>query len=270
MHTHQLLHAQLQKRAGCVPQRHGVQRAVRATDGKARGLARLEFIENAVVCVRQNRRHNIREPVAVLAYAIDARLEAGLLRRRTQSRAARAVGFIRRVNGIEQQQIAEVKNLCLRFLEIQPLAFPERIRAATMEKGAAASVNLGHHIGVRGGRLGGHLDIPRVNLVPLEVSKNVFAQRVLAHEADGGKWKFRSQLGKVHHQIIGRAAGALTLAENVGQRFPLRKNIHHLHLVNNPVASGEDSTALDFTAHDKTSAKKEAATLTAAFLKCRA
>ena len=49
VHAYQFLYAQLQQRAGGVPQCHGVQCAVAAADGEAGGFAGLEFIEDAVI-----------------------------------------------------------------------------------------------------------------------------------------------------------------------------------------------------------------------------
>ena len=128
-----------------------------------------------------------------------------------------------------------MKNFGLRFFEVQPLRVPKRIRPATMEKCAPSRFHFRHHIGVRSGRAIGDLNLLSVNLMALEIGEDVFAQRILAHQPRATERNLRAQLGEIHNQIVGRPARALALAQNVGQRFPLRKHIHHLHLIHDPV-----------------------------------
>lgn len=75
------------------------------------------------------------------------------------------------------------------------------------------------------------------------VGQNGFAEHVLAHETSAGERQTDVQLGEVEQHIVGRAAGALMLAANVGQRFTGGKGVNDLDLVNDPVAAGEDASA---------------------------
>ena len=71
---------------------------------------------------------------------------------------------IRFIQGIQQEQVAEVEDAGFGFREIKVLPAPEGIGAAIMEKGAVATVLLGHDIGVGGGGLGGDGEV-RVSIL---------------------------------------------------------------------------------------------------------
>ena len=71
----------------------------------------------------------------------------------------------------------------------------------------------------------------------------MFAQGVLADEAGGEEREGGAGPGEVNQNIVGRAAGALGLAANVGELLRLRIDINHLDLVDDPVAAGEQAGA---------------------------
>ena len=59
---------------------------------------------------------------------------------------------------------------------------------------------------------------------------------ILADQAGGQEGKGSLQAGQVDEEVVGRSAGALGLGANVGQLLPLRIDIDHFDLVNDPVA----------------------------------
>ena len=71
---------------------------------------------------------------------------------------------------------------------------------------------------------------------------NLFTHRVLAHHAGAQEGKRRSGAGEVDQDVIGRPAGASGLAADVGQLLWLRVNINQFYLVNDPVASSQETT----------------------------
>ena len=103
-----------------------------------------------------------------------------------------------------------------------------------MKERASAGFHLGHHVRVRGGRLGGGAYLRGINVVPLKIIQNVLAKPVVTHEARAAHREFRTEFGKVDQHVVGRTARAFGLAEDIRQRLALRKHIHHLDLIHDP------------------------------------
>ena len=148
MDDDQFTDALLEEGPGGVAETDGVEHAVFLTNLEARSLAGFDLIQDAEVRVLQGRPHNAAEAVAVFAHHINARLETSRLGRGQQTGGAGAVLGIRRVQGIQQQQVAEMKNAGLGFSKVHILTLPQRVGAPEMEKCALAVAFLGHHIRV--------------------------------------------------------------------------------------------------------------------------
>ena len=131
----------------------------------------------------------------------------------------------------------------LDFVEVQIVAFPERVGAAGMEEGAPAIGLLGHHVGEGRGHLGGGAEMFCVNLVALAIVQDELAQAVPADEARADQREAGAELGQVDEHIVGRAARALRLAEDVRQLLALRIDVDEFDLVNDPITAREDSAA---------------------------
>jgi len=105
-----------------------------------------------------------------------------------------------------------------------------------VKKCAPAGVHFRHHIGVRRGGTISDLNLLGVNLVVLEIGEDVFAERILAYQPCAAERNLCTQLGEIHNQIVRRPTRASALAQNIRQRFPLRKHIHHFHLIDDPIS----------------------------------
>lgn len=81
MNHDQFAHALLEQRTRCVPQGHRIQPPIGAPDVKSGGLARLDFIEDAVIDMPQGRIDDFGEPIAVFTHDVHAGLDSGRLRR---------------------------------------------------------------------------------------------------------------------------------------------------------------------------------------------
>ena len=189
MDDHQLAHAHLQQGAGGMAQRDGVQPAVWLADSEPGRFARLDFIQNEVVDVLEGRRDNLGEAVAVFADHIHAGFKSGFLRGGQQRGRSSAELLVGRIERVEQQQVAEMKNPRLDSGQIQVVSLPQRIGPPVVEKGAAASVHLGHDIGVGSRRLAGGAQKPRVDPVLPAILQDELAQIVLAHQTGSEQWK---------------------------------------------------------------------------------
>src|SRR5216117_4078692 len=96
-------------------QRHRIQRAVRLANLEPSRLARLDFVDDAVIDVFERRSDNASEAVTVFADEIDTRLQPGLLSGCQQSGRLRPELWIILVQRIQQQQITEMEQRGLYF-----------------------------------------------------------------------------------------------------------------------------------------------------------
>ena len=193
MHDHQFPHAALQERSRRVAQGDRVQRAVRLANFESGRLARLNFIEDAIVRVPQRRQNDARKAVAVFAHDIDAGFQSGRLRLAQQGGRFGAMLGVGRVQRVEQQQVAQVKNAGADLLEIQPGPVPERIGPAMMKESAMTVALFGHDIGVGSRRERSGLKVARIDAMLPAIFEDDPAQIVIAHQS-------RRQQRKRHFQ----------------------------------------------------------------------
>src|SRR5262245_5917999 len=106
-------------------QGYRVKLAIGLTDFKTRGLAGLNFIEDAVIDMLESGIHNFREPVAILADHIDAGLDSSRLGCGQKARGLGSISRIQLVQSIQQEQIPEVKNPRPGSFEIQVQPAPK-------------------------------------------------------------------------------------------------------------------------------------------------
>ena len=241
MDHHQLSHAELEQRPGRMSQCHGVQLAVVLPNLEAGRLACLDFVQHAVVGVLQRRGNDIRETIAVLAHGIDAGLEAGRLRRCQQLGCLGTKFLICPIKSLHQKQIAEVEKTGLGFRKIKVATVPYGVGSLIVKKRAVAALEFRHDIRVGGRRIGGGSEELGVDLEFFTVVLNQLAKGILADQPGRGKWHVGPELGHVHQQIVGRTAGSRHgRAVDVGKLLPLRVDIDHFDLINDPVSTGEN------------------------------
>src|ERR1043166_5141852 len=91
-----------------MPERDGIERAIRLADLEPRSFPRFDFIENAIVNVLQGRIDNFGEAIAVLADDIHAGFDSGGLRGSKQPCRPGAKLRIQLVQRVQQEQIAKI------------------------------------------------------------------------------------------------------------------------------------------------------------------
>ena len=208
-----------------MPQRNRIEFAVRLTNPKARRFARLDFVHNAVVHVLEGRGDDSGEAIAIFADDIHAGFQSGCLRGRQQRGGLGAELFVRRIESIEQQNIAQMKNSRFDSVEIQVASVPQGIGSAVVEKSAAAAVHFRHDIRIGSRRAAGGAQKSRIDPVFPAILQDALAQSVLADPAGAVKGKRRAQSGQIHQDVVRRAAGPLRLAADIGKLFALRIDI---------------------------------------------
>ncbi len=83
-----------------------------------------------------------------------------------------------------------------------------------------------------------------VNLVLAAGGEDALTEGVLADQARREERERSAGPGEINQNVIGRAAGAFRLAANIRELLRLRINVNHLDLVNDPIAAGQQSTAV--------------------------
>ena len=91
--------------------------------------------------------------------------------------------------------------------------------------------------------MGGGAEVLDVDLVLAAGGEDVLAEGILADEAGREERERSARPGEVNQDVVGRAAGALGLAANVGELLRLRIDVDHLDLVDDPIAAGEQTAA---------------------------
>src|SRR6266853_3080896 len=122
--------------------------------------------------------------------------------------------------------------------EIQIVPAPVRISTAGMEESAPSVRLLGHDIGIRGGGLWGHAQVASIYFVLAAIVEDLLAERVTANQPCPIKREGSAGLGKIHQDIVRRAAGSLRLGADVAQLLRLRIDVDEFHLIDYPVAAG--------------------------------
>ena len=83
--------------------------------------------------------------------------------------------------------------------------------------------------------------MPGVDAMTAAILQNGPAQIILADQTGGGEREGGLQARQIDGHIVGRTAGALGLAANIGQLTALRIDINPLHLINDPIARGQQT-----------------------------
>src|SRR5438477_6423346 len=224
-----------------MPQRDRIKGAIRLTNFESGSLARLDFVNDAIIDVFQCGRHDAREPVAILADQIDACFDSSLLSCGQQPSGLRAELWIALIERIQQQQITKMKEGSFNLGEVEIVSLPKSIRAAIMKKRPPAISLFGHHIGVRSVGFGSFSEQTSVNLVLTAIVENEFAQGILADQPGPQEWEIGAQLREVQENIVWGSAGALGLAADIGKLLPLRKDIDQLDLIDDPITARQNT-----------------------------
>ncbi len=235
--------AGLEEGAGGVADGDGIEGAVGEAGFEAGGFAGFDFVEDTVIDVFEGGGDDAIEAVAILADDIDAGLEAGVLGFGEEGGGAGAVLFVVEVEGIEEEQVAQVEEAGFGAGEVDIGAVPEGVGAAVMEERASSAALLGHDIGVGGVGFRGGGEVFGIDVVGAAVLDDVFAEGVLSDEAGGEEGERGADLGEVEEDVVGGTACAGLLSADVGELFRGGVDVDEFDLVDDPVAAAEDAGA---------------------------
>ena len=140
------------------------------------------FVEDAVIHVLQRRINYLREPIAVLAYHIEACLQSRFARRRQQPPGPGSELGVRQVQRIQQQKVTKMEDPGAHFAEFKILCIPQRIRAPRMKERSPAVPLFGHHISVRSGSFPGSFDEASIDAVCPAILQNLPSQIILTDQ----------------------------------------------------------------------------------------
>lgn len=126
------------------------------------------------------------------------------------------------------------------FGKVDVFTVPEGVCAAVMEERAAAPFGLRHDVGIGGIGGGGWFEVAGIYFVFFAVLEDFLAEGIFTDEACAGEGEGCAEFGEVDEDVIGAAAGALFLGEDIGQCFGVGIDVDLLDLVDDPVASGEE------------------------------
>lgn len=132
-----------------------------------------------------------------------------------------------------------MENAGFNFGEIEIIAVPKGICAASVKKCSPAVALLGHDVGVGGGSFGGGAEVADVDFVVAAIVEDLFAEGIFADEARAKEWKWRAGFGEVDQNVVRSAAGALGLAADIAELLWLRIDIDQFDLVDDPVPTRE-------------------------------
>src|ERR1043166_570407 len=226
-----------------MPERDGIERAIRLADLEPRSFPRFDFIENAIVNVLQGRIDNFGEAIAVLADDIHAGFDSGGLRGSKQPCRPGAKLRIQLVQRVQQEQIAKMENARSRFTKVQIVTTPMSIRAASVKERAPTVSLFRHHIGVRRWGLARRTEMFGINVVLAAVAENLLAKRIFSDEAGSHQRERCAGIGEIYQNVVRRTAGALGLATDISELLRLRIDVNNFYLVNDPVPTGEQTAA---------------------------
>ena len=85
--------------------------------------------------------------------------------------------------------------------------------------------------------------MPSVDTVRLAVLADILARGVVAHEPYCGQWERRLEPRQVNQHVVGSAAVARSLGEDVRESVLRRIDVDDLGAIENPVPACEDSIA---------------------------
>src|ERR1700674_4815586 len=134
MDHNQFAHTLLEQGPGGAPQFGFVEASIRLPNFEAGGFAGLDFVKNTIINVFQSRGDDSSESLTVFAYDIHAGFDTSMLRLREQAGGPGAELWIRHIERVEQQQVAQMKDTRPARCEIQIVPAPKRVSAAGMEK----------------------------------------------------------------------------------------------------------------------------------------
>ena len=137
-----------------------------------------------------------------------------------------------------------MENARVSSLEIEVGTPPEGVGTAGMKESAPTVPGLGHNIGERGGCLWGGAQVSGIDFVLAAIIEDLFPEGVFADKARRQERERSAGLREINQYIIRRSSGALGLTADIAQLFRLRININQLHLIDDPVASGQQATAV--------------------------
>lgn len=240
---HQFADAHLEEGAGGVAEGDGVEFAVVLADLEPGDFAGLEFIDDEVVGELEGGDDVFRVAIAVFGDDVEGGFEAGVLGFGEEGGSAGAVFFVGLVEGVEEEEVAEVEQLGLAPGEVDIAAVPEGVGAAEVEEGAASVAGLGHDVGVGRGGLVGGLEQAGVDLGFAAIGEDAFTEGVIADEAGGGEGEGGAEAEEVDEDVVGGAPCAEGLALDVGEFLDGGVDVDGLDFVDDPVAGGEDAGA---------------------------
>lgn len=135
-----------------------------------------------------------------------------------------------------------MKNAGPRLRKSQILPAPKRVGAAGVEKSAATLVLFGHYVSEGCGGFLRRGEVPDVDAVPSAILQDALTQGITANQASPKQRERSPGLGQGNQDIIGRSAGALGLAANVGQLLRFWIDVDQLYQIDDPIAAGQQAS----------------------------
>lgn len=240
---HQFPDAHLEDGAGGVSEGDGIEGAVGLADTEAGDLAGFVFIHDEVVGIFEGGNDEFSVAIGVLGDDIDGGTEAGILGFGEEGGAAGHVFFIGLIEGIKEQEVAQVEDFVAGFGEVEVGAIPDGVGAAEVEEGAATIGGLGHDVGVGRGGFGGGFEEAGLNFALAAIGDDAFTAGVLAYQSGAGEGEGGSQASEIDEDIVRGAAGAQGLGFDGGEFFDTGVGIDDFDFIDDPVSSGKDAGA---------------------------
>ena len=113
-----------------------------------------------------------------------------------------------------------------------------------MKKSPASMTLLGHDIGVGGWRLSSCAQPASVDATPATIIEDNFSGAILTDKSGAQERKRNSGSSQAHQHVVRGAAGPLRLRSNVSKLFRLRIHIDDFDLIDDPIASREETLAV--------------------------
>jgi hypothetical protein len=210
---------------------------------EARGAACFDFVEDKEIGVGQRGGGDLPKVRIGGTDEIHASEESGGLRGFKHTAGDGAAIIEQAVHLAEQHEVAEVEDFRLRAGEIEVALAEQRIGTELMEEGAAATAGGSHGIGVAGGGAVGLLELGDVDARCLAVAQNPAAIGIRADESGGGQGVTAMHGSEIFEHVVGTTTvgGGFTL--NEGQHVLLWPRVDELDVVDDEIATGEDSCA---------------------------
>ena len=220
-----------------------VQGAVGAAEGLAAELPGFDFVEDEVVDPGEGAAGAGDEVGVGDADHIDHGDEADSLGGFEEVGGGAAAVGGGGVEGVEEHQVAQVKEAGGAGVEVDVAGGEVGIGAAVVEESAAAGVDGGEGVGVAGGEVGADVELGGIDAVEAAIVKNGGGGGVLAEQSGGLEREGGAKAGEVDEEIVGAAAVAGLLRVDRGEHFLGGPGVDEFDVIDDEIACGQHSRA---------------------------